>query len=116
MSAYYSLEFAQGEDWPIRLLAKEADRRTPLDLTNATVRFAMGPLGGPPLVEIANPDGVTIIDTANGVALIDLTPVHQSGIASGLYHFTIRVTLESGLVTDQAYGPFTYRRTAFVAP
>lgn len=113
MANAVNLAFDLGETWIIDLDANDTDGVTPLDLTGATVALSVKGASG--YVIQAAQTTVTMLNAAGGIARIQCSPAQQTaaGVTAQNANYVIRVTLSSGIVTDQAYGTFTINATAF---
>lgn len=107
MAENSNLAFDFGEDWLITLTCYEADGVTELDLTGASAVFCLGTFETPVLTAT----GAIGSPATDGVVDFHITPAQQANLRPRPYPWTARVTLESGLVTDQAYGQLTPRET-----
>ena len=113
MATTANLVFDLGETWIIDLTAYDSDGLTAFDLTGATVAlYVKGSSAA-----ILTPANTTVVLTtpASGKARITVTPAQQAaaGItAAQVGNYVLRVTLNTGVVTDQAVGSFTIRATA----
>lgn len=107
MAENSTITFDFGEDWIITLTCYEADGTTLLNLTGASAVFCLGAVATP-LLNIA---GAIATPATNGVVDFRILPAQQAGLAPRPYPWTARVTLASGVITDQAYGTLTPRET-----
>lgn len=120
MAVRVDLSFGLGEDWIIRLTARNADGSV-MDLTSGNVKFAVGRRGGEdPVVQTdTQSGGVTLIDAPNGVAVIRLRGISQRdliGAYAGPLAYIIRAIKADGTPSDQVFGDFEIRRTPLGTP
>lgn len=109
MAINNDLGFDLGEDWVVALTCHQADGVTLLDLTGATVTWAIsGILGFSPTIAVSGAP-------ASGVVNLRATPAQQTaaGILAGSYTYTMRAVLADGTKTDQSAGLLTIRQTEF---
>lgn len=113
MATTANLVFDLGETWIIDLTAYDSDGLTAFDLTGATV--ALYVKGSSSAILTPANTTVQLIAPTSGKARITVTPAQQTtaGItAAQVGTYVLRVTLNTGQVTDQAIGSFTIRATA----
>jgi hypothetical protein len=109
MALRTDLSFDLGEDWNVSLSCFQADGLTPLDLTGASAIMAVGGTVASPTVSVA---GVVGTPATAGLVAFHVPPSSQGPIvalATLAVPYTIRVTLSSGAITDQAYGSMKLR-------
>ena len=106
MANVVNLAFDLGETWIIDINVNDSDGLTPYDLTGASIALTVKNSTG--YVIQAAQTAVTILSASTGLARIQCTPAQQAaaGVTAQVASYLIRVTLASGLVTDQAKGVF----------
>jgi hypothetical protein len=112
MAFQQNLAFDKGETWIIYHTALASDGITPLNLTGASVQIQVTNSGGS-VVLAAGVATVSITNATAGQSTITITPAMQSSFTAGQYNYTIRVTLASGVVSDQNYGFITVTVSTF---
>ena len=107
------LSMVRGDTELLTLTVLLPDGVTPLDLTGATIALSVKNTAG--YVIQAAQTTVTILNAAGGIARIQCTPAQQTAasVTAQVANYTIRVTLASGIVSDQVYGTFVINSTAF---
>lgn len=108
MGARNDLTFDRGEDWIIDMTCYEADGETPVDLTGAAVTMAVSEIGNLPVGYISSAP-------TSGRVVVRCTPAQQTtaAIEPGKYDYSLRVTLASGVVSDQSVGVLNVRDSRF---
>ena len=93
-----------GDTLPLTVTCRRSDKVTPIDLTGATVRFA---LSSSPAVVKTIGAGVTITAPATaGVCSVLLSPADTSALPAGTYTYDVVVVEASG-TRSSAVGAFT---------
>jgi hypothetical protein len=112
MAVQQNLAFDKGETWVINHTAYASDGSTALNLTGATVTIQVTNSSGTTVLA-AGVATVVVTSASAGQSTITITPAMQTSFVQGQYNYTIRITLASGVVTDQNYGTLTVRLSAF---
>jgi hypothetical protein len=109
MALRTDLAFDLGEDWNIALNCFQADGVTALDLTGATAVLG---IGGTVAAPALSSPGVVGSPATAGLVTFHVAPSSQAPVAALALQavpYTIRVTLASSAITDQAFGNIKLR-------
>lgn len=104
---FHPPQYAYNSDtWEIQGNLSYADG-TPFNLAaGCAIKWGIEPAaGGSRNLELTLGSGITVLDAANGVCLITVTPVQSAAIPVGSYLDQLQATDPSGYVSTQWTGP-----------
>lgn len=112
MAAETNLEFLLGETWSIGFELNDAAGED-LDLTSATVKFRLFRNRVRQLAFSTPGAEISVDSPSNGNGTIRIPPSAQVDLVPAVYEYEVRVTLQDGQVSTQAFGALTLARSLF---
>ena len=86
-------DFFCGDGWYISGYLFD-DAGSPLDLTGAAVTWKLDDLSTPPAnkITLGIGSGITVLDTVNGIILVEPSAAQTAALTPGMYRDSLRVT------------------------
>lgn len=105
--------FEQGDTWQIKGILSYGDG-TPFNLgAGCSIQWGLQNSAGQLALDLSLNSGITVLDAANGICLITVTPVQSEAIAVGQYTDQLQATDPTGLVSTQWKGPVNVEAAFF---
>lgn len=106
MTVQIDLEFHLGENWIIQYECNDGNGND-INLTGATLEWALATLNSVPVMTRAIGDGITLTKPLEGDCTLSVTPIHQTAAgvtASTSYRYELRLITSAGTISVQAKG------------
>jgi hypothetical protein len=106
MTVQTDLEFHLGENWIVQYECNDGAGND-INLTGATLEWALATLDSAPVMTRTIGDGITLTAPLEGSCTLSVTPTHQStaGVAaSTTYRYELRLITAAGTISVQGKG------------
>lgn len=106
MSVQTDLEFHLGENWIVQYECNDGNGND-INLTGASLEWALATLNGSPVMTRTIGDGITLTVPLEGSCTLSVTPIHQSAAGvtdSTTYRYELRLTTAAGTIAVQGKG------------